>query len=309
MSIEPYAFSEAERIRYGRFPVLDTILYRWARKIEETLFDHFRSELYAGCSVAEEMRFSAFFSTLNSPRPIYIVGLDPLPGQGLFVLDNRFAQLCLNGQDGPGQSEQLTAENQGRLQQVVQQMLLDLDECCADVLDVKTRIKKVTTYLFRARILNPYEPCLVTQIHLSGAQASSRLTWCFPKVMLESVLGDLQTRNVIPSLYLDRKSSGPKDPSALIERSVYRVGVKMGSIDLKRAAQGLKVGNVIPVTNEVGGEAIVSINGAPLLVGSIGRLKDRYAVKITGSYAARTRPGGKSAAAFEPVQWPATSGD
>ena len=309
MNIEPYAFSEAERIRYGRFPVLDTILYRWARKIEETLFDHFHSELYTGCSVAEEMRFSAFYGTLKSPRPIYIFGLDPLPGQGLLVLDNRFAQLCLNGQEDQGQSEQLTAENQGRVQQVVQQMLRDLDECCADVLDVKTNMKKVTTYLFRARILNPYEPCLVAQIHLSGAQASSRLTWCFPKVMLESVLGHLQARSVIPSLYVDRKQSGPGDSSELIDRSVYRVGVKVGSIDLKRAAQGLRVGNVIPVSNEVGGEAIVSINGAPMLVGSIGRLQDRYAVRITGSYAARTSPGSKTAAAFQPVQWPATSGE
>ena len=66
MAIDRYTFSEVERIRYGRFPVLDTVLYRWARKIEETLFDHFHTELYAGSSVVEEMKFSAFFGSLKS---------------------------------------------------------------------------------------------------------------------------------------------------------------------------------------------------------------------------------------------------
>ena len=309
MSVEPYAFSEAERIRYGRFPVLDTILYRWARKIEETLFDSFRIELYAGCSVVEEMKFSAFYGSLKSARPIYIVELDPLPGQGLFVLDNRFAHICLNGEGVRGGSEQLTPENQGRLQQVVQRMMGDLDESCADVLEVRTHLKKVTTYLFRARILNPYEPCLVAQIHLSGARASSRLTWCFPRVMLDSVLDGLQTRRVIPSLYANRTSRDRHDPAQLIDQSVYHLGVKLGSIDLKRAAEGLRVGNILPVSNEVGGEAVININGAPLLVGSIGRVQDRYAVKITGSYSERAQLPSKTTAPFQPVHWPSASNE
>lgn len=309
MTIEPYAFSEAEQIRYGRFPVLDTILYRWARKIEETLFDQFRIELYAGCSVVEEMKFSTFFGSLKSARPIYFIELVPLPGHGLFVLDNRFARICLNGDTEQDGVQQLTPENQEQMQQVVQRMMLDLDECCADILDVKTHMKKVTTYLFRARILNPYEPCLVAQIHLSGAQASSRLTWCFPKVMLESVLDKLQQRAVIPSLYPERKTEKQTSPDELIDRTIYRLGVKMGSIDAGRAALGLKVGNIIPVSNEVGGEAIISINGVPMLVGSVGRVRDRYAVKITGSYVKRAQLPAQSASAFQPLQWPSASNE
>ena len=118
MTIEPYAFSEAERIRYGGFPVLDTILYRWARKIEETLFDQFRIELYAGCSVVEEMKFSAFFGSLKSARPIYFIELVPLPGHGLFVLDNRFARICLNGDSEQDGGQKLTPENQEQMQHI-----------------------------------------------------------------------------------------------------------------------------------------------------------------------------------------------
>lgn len=309
MTIEPYAFSQAERIRYGRFPVLDTILYRWARKIEETLFDQFRIELYAGCSVVEEMKFSAFFGSLKSARPIYFIELVPLPGHGLFVLDNRFARICLNGDAEQDGGQQLTPENQDQLQQVVQRMMRDLDECWADVLDVRTHMKKVTTYLFRARILNPYEPCLVAQIHLSGAQASSRLTWCFPKVMLDSVLDRLQQRSIIPSLYPERKTGKQTGPGRLIDQSIYRLGVRVGSIDARRIALGLKVGNIIPVSNEVGGEAIISINGVPMLVGSVGRMQDRYAVKITGSYAKRAQLPAQSAGAFQPLQWPVAPGE
>lgn len=306
MAIERYTFSEVERIRYGRFPVLDTVLYRWARKIEETLFNHFRTELYAGSSVVEEMKFSAFFGSLKAARPIYIFGLDPLPGQGLFVLDNRFAQLCLDGEEGEagGAERQLSLENQGRLQSVVQQMMADLDESWANVLDVKTRLRKVTTYLFRARVLNAFEPCLVAQIHLSGSEASSRLTWCFPRVMLESVLGTLGARPVIPSLYASPTAEEEGRAERFIEESSYDLRVKLGSVDFTRATAGLDIGSILPLSEGAGSEAVIEVNGAPMFVGSLGEVQGHYAVKVTGAYTEQPELPRKLDGPFQSIQWP-----
>ena len=85
MHIAPYDFIDAERLQYGRYPVLDTILYRWTRRVEETLFEQVGVEAYAGASVFEEMRFSTFFATLRRPRPIYFFELAPLDGTSLFA--------------------------------------------------------------------------------------------------------------------------------------------------------------------------------------------------------------------------------
>ena len=313
MSVEPYDFSEIERIRFGRFPLLDTVLYRWARRIEETLFDQFRLELYAGSSVVEEMKFSSFFASLKRPRPIYIFTMEPFQGQGLLVLDNRFSRLCINksGADPVGRddADPLGPENHRRLQQVVQRMMTDFDACWADVMKVRLQLQKITTYLFRARILNAYEPCLVAQIHLSGDQVSSRLTWCFPRSMLEPALSELSADKVIPSPYAPQVSTQAPQAARFLERAQYRLSVKMGTLDFRRAAHELAVGKVLPLTNEVGGEAVVEVNGAPLLVGTVGEVQGKFALKVTGTYAQRVEQFRRAEAPFREIEWPAVEAD
>jgi flagellar motor switch protein FliM len=306
MTVEPYHFANAERVRLGRFPVLDTLLYRWARRIEETLFERFHLELYAGASIVEEMKFSAFFAGLKRPRPIYFFGMEPFAGEGLFVLDNRFSNLCLGGKGtrGSDDSQRLAPHNHGRLQAVVQQMMADFDACWADVHPVKTHLNRISTYLFRARILNAYEPCLVAQIHLSGDNVSSRMIWCFPRVMLEPVLDKLSHVRVVPSLVADRARQQPRSADELLARSDYRLRVRMGTVDPRRGRDGLQVGSVLPLDNPVGGDAMLEINGRPLLVGKMGELQGRYAVQVTGTYETQRRPIAQDPAAFRSISWP-----
>lgn len=306
MNVEPYLFADAERIRLGRYPVLDTLLYRWARRIEETLFEQFHLEIYAGSSIVEEMKFSTFYRSLKRPRPIYFFSMEPFAGEGLFVLDNRFSNLCLNGEKGgtDGDRQRLAPHNHGRLQQVVQQMMADFELCWADIHPVSIRLNRISTYLFRARILNPYESCLVAQIHLSGQQVSSRMIWCFPRVMLEPVLETLSKSRVVPSLVVDRAQEVSVDPGNLLANTDFRMGVRMGSFDPSRSREAFKVGSVFPLDNPVGGDAVMDINGRPLLVGKIGEVEGRYAVKVSGTYAEQRRPISRDPESFRAITWP-----
>ena len=79
MQIESYRFNDAERLRFGKFPALDTVIYRWARGIEEGVYRDLGLQAYVGASVVEEMRFGEFFASLKRPRPIYTLALDPCP--------------------------------------------------------------------------------------------------------------------------------------------------------------------------------------------------------------------------------------
>jgi flagellar motor switch protein FliM len=309
-TVESYAFQEAEQLRLGRFPVLDTILYRWARQIEETLFEQFHLEMYAGASVVEEMKFSAFYASLKSPKPIYFFEMDPVQGQALLVLDNRFANLCVSrvGEDGPvKESDRLTLapHNQGRLQRVVSRMMRDFERSWADVQSIRMRLQKVSTFLFRARILNPYERCLVAQIHLSGENVSARLTWCFPRVMLDPLLKELEMRRVIPSLVPERGSQMRFTPAAL-DGMDYRLSVSLGRLDPRGGSPRLEPGAVIPLRQERPGQAIVSLNGKPVLLGTVGESDGRYAIRVSGPYSEAHGLPVQRDAAFREVAWPAS---
>lgn len=313
MHIAPYEFMDAERLRYGRFPVLDTILYRWTRRIEETLFEQAGVEVYAGASVFEEMKFSTFYATLRRPRPIYFVGLEPLRGQGLLVVDNRFSAFCLRqgGREDPalGGEARLTPANQARLQRVVQALLVDFDRCWSDVREIRARLSKVTTYPFRARLLNPYESCLVAQIHLAGHNISSRVTWCLPHTMLEPLLPRLSEHRVLPPIQLE---AGPADrPSRqrVLGWLNYGVQLRVGQLSVPDAAEQLAEGAVLPLQVEPGNELLVEVEGAPVLRASVGAARGHYAFRVEGSYAPRERSPLVDPAQFQPLRWPEASAE
>ena len=310
MSVESYQFEEAEHIRLGSFPVLDTILYRWARLIEESLFDQFGIEIYAGASVTEEIKFSSFYATLRSPKPIYFLEMEPLVGTALFVLDNRFANLCINQDSTEGAPAvrdggvTLAPHNQQRLQKVVQRLMLDFDRAWQGIHPITTHLRKITTYLFRARILNAYERCLVAQVHLSGHSISARVTWCFPRIMLDPILDQLRGRAVIQSMIVERHPVPRFGEANRLESMDYRLAVSLGRLRPPAQGAAIDVGSTIPIQNDSGADAVVTINGTPLLVGTVGQTHGRYAVKITGPYRKQQdlpRPG---AGTFSPIQWP-----
>ncbi|MBI4083795.1 MAG: FliM/FliN family flagellar motor switch protein [Candidatus Lambdaproteobacteria bacterium] len=313
MSVEPYTFADAERLQLGAFPVLDIILQRWARRIENTLFDATGIELYAGASVFEEMKFAAFYGALQRPRPIYTIAMAPFQGEGLLVLDNRFADLCLNARRGgrAAPRERLEPGNHTRLQAVVQQLTGDFDACWSDVETVSTQLLRLSTYPFRARLLNAHERCLVAQIHLSGDRISSRLTWCFPRLMLEGLLLGLRGRRVVPPLERSVPTGGAQPqhqtPEALLGRTVFRLRARAGVIAAQRLVHGLRVGQLIPLDDGPGAQATLLLGETPLLTGTIGDSAGRYAMKITGRYTESVPLPLAQAETFRPIRWPAAS--
>lgn len=307
VEITPYTFLDSERIRFGRYPVLDTVLYRWTRRLEVTLFDQFKVEVYTGASVFEEMKFSSFYATMQRPRPIYFFEMKPFPDRGLFVTDNRFSAYCLSkmGGDVKGikSGSRLSPENQVLLQRVVQLLMRDFERSLEDVAKIKLRLKRMTTSPFRSRLFNAYESCLVGQVHLSSSDFSSRLSWCIPRNMLASLLDKIGKQKVIPPALVDRDTGPGLSGDDLLKWTDYKVPVSLGRINKQDMLAGLRVGQVLPLENDSNGNALLEVDGTPRLVASVGEVDGHYAIKVEDKHVPRvkrrTEPG-----AFKPVQWP-----
>ena len=307
----PYTFLDAERLRFGRYPMLDIVGYRWARRIEESLYDETGVEVYTGASTFEEMRFSTFFQSMRHPRPIYFFSLENLPGQGLLVMDNRFSAFCLTrrvqqrltvGQE----TVRLTPDNQARLQQVVERLMRDFDKSWEGIQPVRSHLRRMTTHPFRSRVLGPYEPCLVAQIHLSGRGLSSRITWCIPRVMFEPFVDQLKNRRVLPPLNPHEGPLRHFRAEEVLGLSRFRVPIQMGRIDPEHLMAPLKEGDILPLNNSVGGQALLSLGGEPVMRATVGQLDDqKVALRLEGRYIPqekkKTPP---DPAMFKTTQWP-----
>jgi flagellar motor switch protein FliM len=265
--------------------------------------------------VFEEMRFAEFYAGLRRPRPIYFVELAPLPGQGLLLVDNRFSAFCLRDRlppEGSAGGVRLTPANQTRLQRVVQALLRDFDRSWADVHPVRAHLRKITTYPFRARILNPYESCLVAQIHLAGRNVSARLTWCLPRVMLEPVLPALRGGAVLPPLLppslQEAQAAEPPGRETVLNWLSYGLQLRMGQLTVGATARHLAVGAVMPLRVEPGNAAVVELEGRPVLRATPGAVEGRYAFRVDATY---EEPGGPIAdpTRFRPLRWRSAPGE
>ncbi len=127
--------------------------------------------------------------------------------------------------------------------------------------------------------------------------------------MLEDALNRLGPQRVVPSSYVERAPETQVAREQVLDRMDYRVRVDLGSLDYRNASQGLRVGSVVPLVNEVGADAIIKVNGTPLLVGSVGEVQGRYAVKVTGAYVRRRQPLLRDPGAFKPIRWPRASAE
>jgi flagellar motor switch protein FliM len=181
--------------------------------------------------------------------------------------------------------------------------MADFEESWQDVHPLRVHLRKVTTFLFRARILSSHERCLVAQIHLSGEHVSARLTWCFPRILLDPILPELQAGRVIPSLVPERQSRARLPGASALESMDYRLTVSLGRLDPKPGF-AFEEGGVIPLRAEAGGQAVILVNGRPLLIGTVGEAQGRYAVRVTAPYREERPLQLPDSAAFRPVQWP-----
>jgi hypothetical protein len=125
--------------------------------------------------------------------------------------------------------------------------------------------------------------------------------------MLDPLLKDLEMRRVIPTLVPERGTQMRFAPAAL-DGMDYRLNVSLGRLDPRGGGLRLEPGAVIPLRQERPGQAIISLNGRPVLMGSVGESEGRYAIRVSGSYQeARALPAAQ-ATAFRDIAWPTSGG-
>ena len=84
----------------------------------------------------------------------------------------------------------------------------------------------------------------------------------------------------------------------------YDLRINLGALDISRATAGLNVGSILPLSGGAGNEAVIKVNGTPLLVGNVGQIQGRYAVQVTGAYTEKPELPRKLEGAFQSIEWP-----
>lgn len=309
--IEDHSLAEAE-IEIGRFRWLDVVMRRWAHQLESTLFDQLHSVFEIEAETVIWARFGDVLKTV-SEQPIYIFETEQR-GKGLLVLDNLMAQACIDqdpdtlDETSPLDVGELTSETQKNLFDIVAQLIQDLDGCWFNVGELPLHLKRITTHPMRAKVMLPFERCLLGTLRFRAENFESYLTICFPYSVVHPILSKLEDRKVLAPETMEYYLEEIEDHfQQFLLDTRYDIAAELGSVQLgDKGGRLLQVGQVLPLSVPYPGQVVVKINDRPMLIGTAGNSNGKFCVQVTEEFDSQKQTTQSSRKNFQNLNWGST---
>jgi len=316
---KPYELAET-KYSTGRFHLMDVVLRRWSSLIQETLYERIGVMFDVSVQNVEQYRFEEFFNSIskqpiyifetqNQSRGLFLVdnaffnvyvlksyseeiSTDPDEKQkegefigGLFdTIKKEIISVGSNMDDGKVLNReslvQLMREHQKSLLALVRPMINDFERSWLNIAPVVLNLNRVTIYPYRAKVMLPYEYCLVFTIKLSSGEFNSNFTLCLPLTGIDSLLTPIDKKKLIEPESMEYYFPHVKKHFIdFLDNMEYSVVAELGCTDLSGIQGKLEEGQVLPLENREG-SVTIRINGSPVLKGTTGESDGNYSVRV-----------------------------
>ncbi|MBS1254251.1 MAG: Flagellar motor switch protein FliM [Deltaproteobacteria bacterium] len=306
ISVKHFELAEAQYAT-GRFHLMDVVFRRWSSLVQETLYEKMGLMFEVSAENVEQLRFEYFFSSV-SEQPIYI--FETLnKGKGLLLVENSFfTEFVLKNNAGQETNSsslaQLMREHQKSLLDLMRLMIGDFEKSWLNIAEVELNLNRVTIYPHRARVMLPYEYCLVGCINISAGDILSKITLCLPLTGMDSLFKPLEKKKIIEPESMEYYFPHVKQHyTDFLDKMEYSVVAELGSTDLSVTNGKLEEGQVIPLENK-DGLVTIRINGSPVLQGTTGVSDGNYSVSVIRGTEDKKPSAIQQKREFKQVAWP-----
>ena len=171
-------------------------------------------------------------------------------------------------------------EHQKSLLALVRPMITDFEKSWLNIAQVELNLNRVTIYPYRAKVMLPYEYCLVFCLKLSSGELNSNFTLCLPLTGIDSLLTPIEKKKLIEPESMEYYFPHVKKHfNELLDNMEYSVVAELGRTDLSGTQGKLEEGQVLPLVNK-DGNVTIRINGSPVLKGTTGESDGNYSVRV-----------------------------
>ena len=319
IAYKPFELAETN-YSTGRFHLMDVVVRRWSSLIQETLYERIGVMFDVSVQNVEQHRFEEFFSSIsnqpiyifethNQSRGLFLVdnaffnvyvlksyseeiAADPDEehAEGGFVgglydtIKKEITSVGSKMADGKVLNRQplvqLMREHQKSLLALVRPMITDFERSWLNIAQVELNLNRVTIYPYRAKVMLPYEYCLVFCIKLSSGEFNSNFKLCLPLTGIDSLLTPIEKKKLIEPESMEYYFPHVKKHfNDLLDNMEYSVVAELGTTDLSVTHGKLEEGQVLPLENR-DGNVTIRINGTPVLKGATGESDGNYSVRV-----------------------------
>jgi flagellar motor switch protein FliM len=283
--VRRYDLVGEERLVARRFPALDLVHERFARRLRRSLGSFAGTSPHVELAPLQMLKFGTFRNRLPTPSSLHLFTMAPLRGHALLVVS---APLAFGIVDrvfgGAGRApaslaaREYSAIEMQMIQRFVGRALVDLSESWTPVHGLACVFGRSELNPASVAICGPADMTLVLDLDCDLGGSGSRLTLAVPYAMLEPLrakLGEPQAAAGGP----DRDWLGAL--TRVVRDTVVLVSAELGTREIStREVLRLKVGDVLALGTRSDDPLDLKIEGVPLLAAVPGVSRGNNAVRV-----------------------------
>lgn len=283
-----YDLTSQDRIIRGRMPQLDVIYERFMRSFRVSLSSALRRIATLNHASTDFLKFGEFINTLPMPTCMSVLRFNGLRGSALFVIESKLAYALVDnffgGADRPYtkvDGKDFTPIELSIVRKVVESAIQDLENAWSSVAKIDCSFVRTEVNPQFVGIVPPTDVVIASTFDVELESANGTITLVVPYSTIEPIKQKLSSGFQVESDQTDKKLWAAAFKEQLVDMDVD-VLVHLGETSISvEDLMALKVGDVIPLDQDVSGEFDIQIESVKKYKGYYGISHGNVAIQVT----------------------------
>lgn len=287
-NIISYDLTSQDRIIRGRLPQLEVIYEKFMRSFRVSLSSSLRKIASITLTSTEFIKFGEFVNTLPIPTCISVLRFNNLRGSALFVLEAKLAYALVDsffgGADRPFikmDNKEFTPIELQIVKKVVELAITDLEAAWSTIEVIDCSFQRTEVNPQFVGIVPPTDVVIASTFDIELENINGTIAIVMPYATIEPIKQKLSTGFQVESDQTDKKLWTSIIKDQLLETEVD-IKVNLGETEIKlKDLMNLKVGDIIPLTQDSTGELDIQVEQVKKFKGHYGVHHGSVAVQVT----------------------------
>jgi len=283
-----YDLTSQDRVIRGRLPQLDVIYERFMRAFRISLSSALRRIASLNHASTDFLKFGEFINTLPMPTCMSVLRFNGLRGSALFVIETKLAYALVDsffgGTDRPYaklDGKEFTPIELSIVRKVVELAISDLETAWSSVYKIDCGFVRTEVNPQFVGIVPPTDVVIASTFDVELESANGTITFVIPYSTIETIKQKLSSGFQVESDQTDKKLWTSIIEEQLLDTEMELV-VDMGASQITLDdLMKLKVGDVIPLDQEVSGELDIQVENVAKFKAFYGVSHGNVAVQVT----------------------------
>lgn len=287
-NVMSYDLTSQDRIIRGRLPQLEVIYEKFMRAFRVSLSSALRKIASISLTSTEFLKFGEFINTLPMPTCMSVLRFNNLRGSALLVIESKLAYALVDsffgGADRPYtkiDGKDFTPIELSIVRKVVELAINDLENAWASVEKIGCSFGRTEVNPQFVGIVPPTDVVIASTFDVELENATGTISMVIPYATIEPIKQKLSTGFQVESDQTDKHLWTAIIKEQLLE-TLVDIRVNLGETEiLMKDMMEMKVGDVIPLSQDAQGELDIQIENVKKFKGFYGNHHGTVALQIT----------------------------